>query len=331
MSTDNLPLVSICCVSYNHAAYISEAIKSFWNQEYKNIEILALDDGSTDDSLSILQDLQKQSPIPMIVIGQENTGRIAYNFNKLLKRAKGKYVKIIALDDFLYSTAVSEKIRIMEKDDECAFVFNSAITFVNSSSEPYKEDRLPLFGKKNATVDDILENEFSINWTYYCQGTLFRADILRAVNYLDEDLLADDYALRIKTALYLKSHPPMHFLTLDTPACFYRRHSTNISRNLLRQVLLISEVLDRYYPDRKRSVAYKKSIYGAVPQIGWKNLLKTNVFKNEHCAFAKNVLFFCRAEFTWFRKRIFRIRWSKDKKIIKLFGITFYKKWQADD
>ena len=46
--TNNLPLVSICALSYNRQDYIKFAIESFWKQEYKNIEILTLDDGSSD-------------------------------------------------------------------------------------------------------------------------------------------------------------------------------------------------------------------------------------------------------------------------------------------
>lgn len=326
MNTDDQPLVSICCVSYNHAEYIPEAVKSFWNQEYENIEILALDDGSSDGSLNILKRLEKQSPCPMKVFGQENTGRIAYNFNKLLKLTKGKYVGIIALDDFLYSTAISEKIPMMEEDNNCAFIFNSAITFMDLNSNPYKEDHLSLFGKRNATADDILESEYNMNWTYYCQGTFYRADILRAVEYLDEDLLADDYALRIKTAIYLKSNSALYFKNLDTPACFYRRHPNNISNNVRRQLLLIGEVLDRYYPNKKRPSGYIKLAGIAASKIKFSEFADTNPFKNESFSTLKTFLFFWLMNIKSFRKKVFRVHLSKNKKIVRLFGITFYQK-----
>ena len=50
----NKKLISFCCLSYNHENYIEQCIRSIWNQNYKNIEILALDDGSKDNSVSIL-------------------------------------------------------------------------------------------------------------------------------------------------------------------------------------------------------------------------------------------------------------------------------------
>lgn len=331
MNIDKQPLVSICCVSYNHAEYIPEAIKSFWNQEYKNIEILALDDGSTDGSLAILQDMQKQSPCPMTVVGQENTGRVSYNFNKLLKQAKGKYAGIIALDDFLYPTAISEKVALMENDDDIAFAFNSAITFVDADSKPYKEDHLSLFGKQNATADDILENEFNMDWTYYCQGTFYRTDVLKAVGYLDEELLADDYALRIRVALWLRAHPAARFANLDNPACFYRRHPNNISRNYLRQALLIRQVLDKYWSDRKLPPAFMRMTRNLATVMDFKAFRKIRCSKDEKSPFVKELLLYLRVKFKAFRRKMFRVRLSKNKKVIQLFGITFYQKGNDDD
>ena len=63
-------LLSVCCLSYNHAQFIEKCIKSIWNQDYDNIEILALDDGSTDDSINVLNSLKEISPIPMKVFAQ---------------------------------------------------------------------------------------------------------------------------------------------------------------------------------------------------------------------------------------------------------------------
>ena len=69
---DSKSLVSICCLSYNQEKYIKEAIEALWMQEYKNIEILALDDGSSDNSPNILSELAKKSPVPMQIILQKN-------------------------------------------------------------------------------------------------------------------------------------------------------------------------------------------------------------------------------------------------------------------
>jgi glycosyltransferase involved in cell wall biosynthesis len=58
----NFPLVSVICLSYNHEAYVVEALNSVINQTYPNIELLIADDYSTDNSVGIIQDWLKNHP-----------------------------------------------------------------------------------------------------------------------------------------------------------------------------------------------------------------------------------------------------------------------------
>ena len=104
-------LCSICCLSYNHADYIQYSIESFFNQSYKNIEIIALDDGSSDNSVDILNNLSQSSSVPFTVIAQNNTGNIGANFNTLLKKSQGEYIIFIALDDALTPDFLKEQIQ----------------------------------------------------------------------------------------------------------------------------------------------------------------------------------------------------------------------------
>ena len=59
------PLISVLIASYNHAHFIEETIRSIWNQTYKNIEIIIVDDASPDSSVDVLTKLQRKSPITM--------------------------------------------------------------------------------------------------------------------------------------------------------------------------------------------------------------------------------------------------------------------------
>ena len=110
MSTIN-NLLSFLCVSYNHEKYIEDCIKSIWENDYKNIEIFVLDDGSTDNSLCILNKLKEQSPFPMQIFSQNNTGKIGANFNKLINKANGNFISIIACDDKLVENSLNVKMQ----------------------------------------------------------------------------------------------------------------------------------------------------------------------------------------------------------------------------
>ena len=67
--------ISIIIPNYNYDLYIAEALDSILNQDYVNIEIIIVDDGSTDNSLSILKEYERRFPDFISVISQKNSGQ----------------------------------------------------------------------------------------------------------------------------------------------------------------------------------------------------------------------------------------------------------------
>ena len=270
MSGDK-PLVSICCLSYNHGKFIEQAIKSFWESDYKNIEIIALDDGSPDDSLEALNRLKEKSPCPMQVYGQKNCGNIPKNFNFTLKKAKGKYVTIIALDDMLLKDSISSKVEMMEKDDNMQFVINTK--FLNSNFETGEvwEDTMNIDKLEKVKAQDILDEDFYHIHSYCLQGTLYRKSLIEAVGYFDEDMIADDLVIRTKTAKYLLEHPEYNIGVLRNSGVNYRRHSSNVSKNISLQLKSVAMFYEKYYPEKRRMRTLKN---------GFRTLLKQHHFKD---------------------------------------------------
>ena len=91
------PLISVIIPIYNSQDFLSECVSSILNQSYTNLEILLVDDGSTDDSLKICNEYKKKDN-RIIVIHQENGG-VAVARNTGLKRAKGEYISWVDSDD----------------------------------------------------------------------------------------------------------------------------------------------------------------------------------------------------------------------------------------
>lgn len=104
MCDEHEPLVSICCITYNHEKYISEAIESFLMQETDfSFEILVHDDASTDNTASIVREYAEKYPdIIKPIFQKENQFskgvEIDYKFN--FSRAKGKYIALCEGDDY---------------------------------------------------------------------------------------------------------------------------------------------------------------------------------------------------------------------------------------
>lgn len=95
---DNL-LVSVIIPVYNTAAYLAECLESVLAQTHGNLEIVVVNDGSTDDSLDIMRDYEKRDP-RIVVINKPNGG-YGHSVNKGLERARGHYVAIVEPDDII--------------------------------------------------------------------------------------------------------------------------------------------------------------------------------------------------------------------------------------
>lgn len=242
-------LCSICCLGYNHAEFLTECIVSIWEQTYRNIEIIAVDDGSSDNSVEILNQLKNKSPFEMTVIAQSNTGNVGKNFNTALKKSQGEFVSFIAMDDKLYPNAVFDKVKSMTDNENIAFAASSYVTFFG---EGIDDDKYIKTSLSKCTLEDLLEMEYSRFHSFYIQGSVIRKNALDIIGGFDEDMVGDDIVLRTKLFRYcLESN--LNFIITDAPSCYYRRHPFNVSRNIQRQIMIVSGYLKKYWPDRKLS------------------------------------------------------------------------------
>lgn len=242
------PLISFCMVGFNHSKYLEKCVYSLWNQNYKNIEIIVLDDGSSDTSVTKINELAKISICPFKVIQQKNTGNVALNFNTAFKYAKGDYVMFMSLDDYLDINAITEKIGYIKENHNVAFIANSKIKGVDDQGEEVVIPKLKIDTIPSPTIDDLLMLEFTDLGSFYCQGTLFNSDVIRKVGGFDEDLTGDDLVLRTKVFRYVKQKE-LSFIILKTSSCYYRQHNSNIHLNIIRQCKIALEYYDRYWPN----------------------------------------------------------------------------------
>lgn len=108
------PLVSIVIPVWNTGKSACELLGVLIEQKYKNLEIIVIDDGSTDDSLSILKKFAK-SDRRIEIIHQDNAGVSAAR-NRGLKQAQGKYVLFVDSDDQIEASYVEKMVEAMEKN-----------------------------------------------------------------------------------------------------------------------------------------------------------------------------------------------------------------------
>jgi glycosyltransferase involved in cell wall biosynthesis len=118
------PLVSIVVLCHNYGRYLPEAIESALAQDYPNLEVLVIDDGSTDASLEIAERYRDR----VNVLTQPNQG-LARTCNRGAKEATGEHFLFLSADDRLEPTYVSELIAALGRTPEAAFAYCAARLF----------------------------------------------------------------------------------------------------------------------------------------------------------------------------------------------------------
>ena len=120
-------LASVIIPSYNSASYLVECIDSLANQDFKNFEIIIVDDGSTDNTHEVVQGHNNN----IIYIRQENQGPSSAR-NNGIANARGKYLCFLDADDLYKSNHLSELIGFLEENYELGYAFSDLEQFENN-------------------------------------------------------------------------------------------------------------------------------------------------------------------------------------------------------
>src|SRR5713226_4479834 len=121
-------LVSVCIPSYNYARYLPSAIESALRQTYPNLEVIVVDDGSTDDSLSVAQTYQAKYPGVVKVFQHEHGANrgVSPTINAGLVQSSGDYWCVVGADDVLLPHKTTRQVEVLEKNPELRLVYSQA-------------------------------------------------------------------------------------------------------------------------------------------------------------------------------------------------------------
>jgi glycosyltransferase involved in cell wall biosynthesis len=108
------PLVTIICLCYNQEDYVLDSLFSVINQDYPSVELIIVDDCSTDNSQSVIKKWLINFPKIQFIANETNLGSTK-SFNKALKKSKGEYIIDLAADDILLPNCVTSQINAFKK------------------------------------------------------------------------------------------------------------------------------------------------------------------------------------------------------------------------
>ena len=142
------PRVSVVVPAYNHARYVERALRSIYEQTYRGIEIVAIDDGSLDGTAAVMRDCLRDSPFPHRLLARENRGAPA-TLNEGRALAQGDYVQFLNSDDWFVPDRIARMVTT---------VADTGGSWGFSGVSIHDDDGAPVDPMRNRRAFDILRS-----------------------------------------------------------------------------------------------------------------------------------------------------------------------------
>lgn len=228
MSSMDRPLVSILVANYNNGRFIAETLESAVKQTYPNIEIVVIDDGSTDDSLSVIDAFMASHPDARIKLIKNNDnkgcGRIK---RQCVELSEGEFFCFLDPEDTIVAEAVATLMEVFESRPECGLVYCTHY-LCDENLVPQGVSTYP--GKIPEGQSHLTSKKGHISALALCKRSSYnQTSGINATYQVSED-----------QDLYLKMEEVAPVYFVDKPMYFYRKHDHNTSWNE-------SKAFDNYY------------------------------------------------------------------------------------
>ena len=118
-------MLTVVIPNFNHAKYLPKAINSILDQDYKNLELIIIDDASTDNSVDVIEEFRKKDSRINFIKNEKNKG-VIYNLNFGLDIAKGEFIYFGSADDYIYKDFLITGMPILADYDKAGLFFSES-------------------------------------------------------------------------------------------------------------------------------------------------------------------------------------------------------------
>jgi glycosyltransferase involved in cell wall biosynthesis len=230
-----MAVVSVVMPAYNAARYIEAAIDSVLRQTFRDLELLVVDDGSTDTTAAIAEAARARDPRVRVIL--QPNGGVSKARNAAMREARGRYIALLDSDDLWDAGFLQSQIDLLESRPEIAIITGNALVLggprdglpVNPSPDP----------RPHPTTEGLIADETAV--FIMC---VFRRTVYDAIGGFDESKATnEDYDYWIRA-----SHAGFRFHRNDLPLGGYRWHADSLSANEVRMLRGILVVLNEHRP-----------------------------------------------------------------------------------
>ncbi len=229
----NHPLVSVIVPVYNAAKYLEEALDSIFGQTYPNLEVIAVNDGSTDDSLQILMTYTSR----ITIIDSTNRGAPSAR-NQGIAVAKGSFLAFLDADDIWHSDKLNIQVNLLQNAPDVDMTYCSFQEFLSPDLSP--EQQATRIVKKGVISASLAGTSLMRSTSFHKVG--FFSEAREAGDFMDWMARANETGLRV----------------VSTEHCLYRRRS-HADNNSLKQESLHRDYLEVIRENLRRKRDLKNS------------------------------------------------------------------------
>ena len=257
--------VSVIVPVYNVEKYLEECLDSIVNQTLKDIEIICINDGSTDNSLSILENYAKKDD--RIKIHNQENGGLSVSRNHGIKLSQGEYIYFIDSDDYLELNALEELYNFSKAKNLDILIFKlinfNDVTYEHYTSNYYEMSFLKPFNRKVFNYDSM--GEKILNVAVSAPGKFFSRSLIYTMKFpegliFEDNLFFSEAMIKAKRVSFLDEH-------------FYHRRiredsiTTTKTIKFADSIIIVNRIIDltkefKVYDKFKRRLMEKK-IYSA--------------------------------------------------------------------
>lgn len=276
MPAENNPLVSVICLCYNHELFVMDALQSVINQTYANIELIIVDDCSTDSSVEKIKQWVKENPKCTFIQNQENLGNTK-SFNKGATFANGSYLIDFATDDLLLPDGVQKLVNAFASSNykNLGLVYGN-LQNINENNEILDEYFAvnhdgKVFTKRptGSIFSNIIDSGTSI-----CSPTaMFTKEAFLTLNGFDENLAYEDLDFWIRLSKAYEIDFVDDILVQKRRVCNSlgsQFHDKNYSRKINTSTLIILRKAFKLCTSKKEYRNLLKRIHYEI-QLNFKN------------------------------------------------------------
>ncbi len=227
-----VPLVSVIIPTYNYGRYLGKALASCRDQTYQGLEIIVVDDGSTDDTRGVVE---RFGPDPVYIF-QENQG-VSRARNTGLDRARGELITFLDADDYLLPDSIAARVEILQSRPDIGIVFSDTYSCDGEGNLSYKEK-----GRRDSVSERFYEDLLLRHLRFQTSAAMMRSSLAKRFSFPPELSNGEDIVYFSKVFFAAKGY----FLARPTVVNLHHEDSLrhNVDEVLRQDMAFVGAVLD---------------------------------------------------------------------------------------